>query len=172
MFDTMTITKAVAGLCSTLLIFLLGNWIADVVYMPHGPAPVAYVIDTGAVAEAEAPAAAEPEAVDFEALFAQADAAAGEAQWRNCRACHALEPGRNGTGPSLHGVLGRPIGSVPGFNYSGALNQIGDVWTVERLARFIENPRGYAPGTSMAYAGLRNLTDRLNLIAYIEAQSN
>jgi cytochrome c len=170
MFNTMTITKAVAGLCSTLLIFLLGNWIADTVYMPHGPAPVAYVIDTGA---SDAPvAAAEPEVVDYDALYAQADAAAGEAQWRNCRACHALEAGRNGTGPYLLGVVGRPIGTAQGFNYSGALNQVGDVWTVERLSRFIENPRGYAPGTTMAFAGLRNRTDRLNLIAYIESLGN
>lgn len=170
MFDTMTITKAVAGFCSALLIFLVGAWIADEIYLPHGPAPVAYVIDTG---QDEAPAAApEPEDVDYEALFAQADPAAGEAQWRNCRACHALEAGRNGTGPYLHGVVGRPINSAQGFNYSGALSQLGETWTVEALSRFIENPRGTAPGTTMAYAGMRNRTDRLNLIAYIQAQSN
>lgn len=170
MFNTMTLTKAVAGLCSTLLIFLVGNWIADTVYMPYGPAPVAYVIDTGAT---EAPAeAAEPEVVDYEALYAQADAAAGEAQWRNCRACHALEAGRNGTGPYLLGVVGRPIGTAQGFTYSGALNQVGETWTVENLSRFIEAPRSVAPGTTMAYTGMRSRTDRLNLIAYIESQSN
>lgn len=170
MFNTMAITKAVAGFCSALLIFLVGGWIADTVYMPYGPAPVAYVIDTGA---AEAPAeTAEPEVVDYEALFAQADATAGEAQWRNCRACHALEAGRNGTGPYLLGVVGRPIGTAQGFNYSGALNQVGETWTVENLSRFIEAPRAVAPGTTMAYSGMRNRTDRLNLIAYIQAQGN
>ncbi len=168
MFDTMTITKAVAGLCSTLLIFLVGNWIADTVYMPHGPAPVAYVIDTGA--PAEAPAAAEPEEVDYEALFAAADPGAGEAQWRNCRTCHALEAGRNGTGPYLLGVVGRPVGTAQGFNFSATLAGLGGEWTVERLSRFIENPRGFAPGTTMAFAGLRNRADRVNLIAYIAAQ--
>lgn len=170
MFDTMTITKAVAGVCSTLLIFLVGNRIADAIYLPHGPAPVAYVIDTGAAAEpAEAPAAEE---IDIEALYAQADAAAGEALWRNCRACHQLVAGANGIGPYLHGVVGRPIGAADGFaNYSGALNQLGEVWTVEALARFIENPRAAAPGTTMAFSGMRSLTDRLNLIAYIEQQS-
>lgn len=170
MFNTMAITKAVAGFCSALLIFLVGGWIADTIYLPYGPAPVAYVIDTGAE---EAPAeAAEPEVVDYEALFAQADAAAGEAQWRNCRACHALEAGRNGTGPYLLGVVGRPIGTAQGFNYSGALNQVGETWTVENLSRFIEAPRAVAPGTTMAYSGMRNRTDRLNLIAYIQAQGN
>ena len=170
MFNTMTLTKAVAGLCSTLLIFLVGNWIADTVYMPYGPAPVAYVIDTGA---AEAPTeTAEPEVVDYEALYAQADAAAGEGLWRNCRTCHALEAGRNGTGPYLLGVVGRPIGTAQGFNYSGALNQVGETWTVENLSRFIEAPRSVAPGTTMAYSGMRSRTDRLNLIAYIQSHSN
>jgi cytochrome c len=172
MFDTMTITKAVAGFCSALLIFLLGSWIADELYLPHGPAPIAFVIDLGDDG-ADAPIDAAPEVVDYDALYAQADAAAGEAQWRNCRACHALEAGRNGTGPYLHGVVGRPVNAAAGFgNYSGALAQVGDVWTVEALSRFIENPRGVAPGTTMAYAGMRSRTDRLNLIAYIESQSN
>jgi cytochrome c len=171
MFDTMVITKAVAGFCSALLVFLLGGWIADTVYLPsYGPAPQAYVIDLGEdAAEAEP---VEEEVVDYEALYAQADAAAGEAQWRACRACHALEAGRNGTGPYLHGVVGRPINSGEGFNYSGALSALGETWTVEALSRFIESPRSTAPGTTMNYAGMRNRTDRLNLIAYIERESN
>ena len=170
MFDTMVVTKAVAGLCSALLIFLLGGWVAEIIYKPHGPAPVAYVIDTGAD---EAPVEEAPaEQVDVMALFASADPAAGESLWRNCRACHALEAGRNGTGPYLHGVVDRPIGAVAGFNYSGALAQLGDTWTVEALNHFIENPRGTAPGTTMSYAGMRNINDRLNLIAYIQSQSN
>lgn len=171
MFNTMTITKAVAGLCSTFLVFMLGNWLADAVFMPYGPPPVAYAIDTGA-SSGSATAAAEPEVVDYEALYAAADPVAGEGLWRNCRACHALEAGRNGTGPYLLGVVGRPIGTAQGFNYSGALAQVGDVWTVENLSRFIENPRGVAAGTSMAYAGMRSRTDRLNLIAFLEAQAN
>lgn len=170
MFDTMTITKAVAGVCSALLIFLVGGWIADTVYMPHGAAPVAYVIDTGAD-EAPAEEAPAEEAVDYETLYAAADAEAGASQWRNCRACHSLEAGRNGQGPSLHGVVGRAIDAVPGFNYSGALLQLGDTWTVEALDRFLASPRNAAPGTAMNFAGLRNQTDRLNLIAYLEQQS-
>lgn len=172
MFDTMTLTKAVAGVCSALLIFMVGNWIADEIYLPHGPAPVAYAILTEEESPAEeAPADAAP--VDYEVLFASADAAAGEALWRNCRACHALEAGRNGTGPYLHGVVGRPIGTAQGFaNYSGALAQLGDVWSVTALARFLEAPRRAAPGTTMAYAGMPDAQDRVNLIAYIQAQSN
>ena len=167
MFDTMVLTKAVAGICTALLFFLVGKWIADEVYLPYGPAPQAYVIDLGEEEAVVDEAPAEDE-VDVMALYAEADAAAGESMWRNCRACHTLEEGRNSTGPYLYGVVGREIDAVDGFNYSGALEQLGDVWTVEALNHFLENPRAAAPGTTMGYAGMRNLQDRLNLIAYLE----
>jgi len=174
MFNTMTITKAVAGISAALLLFLVGNWIANAIFMPYGAAPTAYGLT---LAPTEAPAEEAPVAdagpPDYEVLFASADPAAGEALWRQCRACHALEAGRNGTGPYLHGVVGRPIGAAQGFaNYSGAMNQLGDVWSVTALARFLENPRAAAPGTTMVYSGMRDVEDRLNLIAYIQQQSN
>lgn len=166
MFDTMVLTKAVAGLCMALLFFMVGKWIADEVYMPYGPAPQAYLIDLG---EEDAVVDEGPvEEIDVMALYAEADASAGEGLWRNCRACHALEEGRHGTGPSLYGIVGREIDAIAGFNYSGALEQLGEVWTVEVLEHFLENPRATAPGTTMGYAGMRSLQDRLNLIAYLE----
>jgi cytochrome c len=168
MFDTMVITKAVAGVCSALLIFLLGMWVSETIYLPHGEAPVAYAIDIG---EAEVDDGEPAEEVDIAELFASADPDAGEGLWRQCRACHVMEQGVNGVGPYLHGVVGREISSVDGFNYSGALTQLGDVWTVEALNAFIENPRGAAPGTTMGYNGMRGLQDRLNLIAWIERES-
>ncbi|MGY6537193.1 MAG: c-type cytochrome [Pararhodobacter sp.] len=169
MFDTMVITKAVAGFCAALLIFMLGKWAADTLYLPYGPAPQAIFIDLGDD-DAEADAV-EEEDIDVMALFAEADAGAGAAQWRQCRACHQLVEGAHGVGPSLHGIVGREINAIDGFNYSGALSALGDVWTVEALNAFIENPRGTAPGTTMSYNGMRNLQDRLNLIAYMESES-
>lgn len=175
MFDTMVITKAVAGVCAALLFFLVGKWAAEAIYLPGHDAAHAHAVyplpveDEPADTATEEPAA---EAVDVLALYASADAVAGEGLWRNCRSCHALEAGRNGTGPSLHGVVGRAIDAVDGFNYSGALLALGDTWTVEALNTFLENPRGAAPGTRMAYNGMRSITDRLNLIAYLETQAN
>jgi cytochrome c len=171
MFDTMVITKVVGALCGALLIFLVGKWVADSLYMPaaHAEHVAVYPVHTEAV-EAAAEPAAEAGAVDVAALYAQADATAGETLWRNCRACHSLEAGRGGTGPSLHGVVGRGIDAVEGFNYSGALLAMGDTWTVEALNTFLESPRNAAPGTRMSFAGLRNLEDRLNLIKYLESQ--
>lgn len=173
MFDTMVITKAVAALCATLLVFLVGKWAAEAIYMPghgHDHAMAVYPLppEEDHSAAPEAPVA---EAVDVMALYADADAAAGEALWRNCRSCHALD-GRDGTGPHLNGVVGRGIDAVAGFNYTGALLVMGDTWTVEALNTFLENPRAAAPGTRMAYTGMRSITDRLNLIRYLETQGS
>ncbi|PVH27879.1 c-type cytochrome [Pararhodobacter oceanensis] len=171
MFDTMVLTKVVAALCATLLFFLVGKWAAETIYLPaHGDhhAAVYPIIEEDDGADA---VEVVEEAVDVMALYAEADAAAGEGLWRNCRACHSLEEGQNGTGPTLHGVVGRPIDGVDGFNYSGALLALGDTWTVEALDTFLENPREAAPGTRMSYRGLSSIDDRLNLIAYLEAAS-
>jgi cytochrome c len=59
--------------------------------------------------------------IAFADVYAAADAGAGERLWRQCQACHALNPGQNGVGPYLHGVVGRPKHSAEGFGYSDAL---------------------------------------------------
>ncbi len=168
MFDTMVITKAVAAFCGALLIFLLGNWAANELYVPRNAnAPQAFSIDTGAD-EVDAEPVAE---LTFDEAFEVADAAAGSRLWSQCRACHALEAGRNGVGPYLHGIVNRQINAVDGFNYSGALTQAGDVWSPDILSAFIENPSAVAPGTSMNFRGISNVQDRANLIAYMESES-
>ena len=169
MFDTMTMTKVVGALCGTLLVFLLGNWVAESLYHVgadgHGDEHAqAYVIE---VAEEGGEAGEEVVEVAFADVYATADAAAGEGLWRNCRSCHALEDGVNGTGPHLYGVVDRAVGSVAGFNYSGALVAVAETWTPENLSGFLANPREYAPGTKMGYRGMADPQDRANLIAYL-----
>lgn len=169
MFDTMTLTKIVGGFCGSLLVFLLGAWVAEGIYHVgggHGEHQQAYVIDTG---DDEADDAAEEEGPDFETLMADANASAGERLWGRCRACHALD-GTDGVGPHLDGVVGRDVAAVDGYNYSGALIEAADVWTPENLFNFIDDPRGYAPGTAMNFSGLPNPEDRANLIAFLQEQ--
>ncbi|MEO0917388.1 MAG: c-type cytochrome [Pseudomonadota bacterium] len=167
MFDTMTMTKAVGALCGTLLVYLLGAWLAEEIYHSGGHGKdhaQAYVIE---VADAEGAAEEEVEEVPFSVIFASASAADGEGLWRGCRSCHALEAGQHGTGPALYGVVNRPVQFYDDFNYSGALIDAVEVWTPEELNAFLENPRGYAPGTIMSYNGMRSAEDRANLIAYL-----
>lgn len=168
MFDTMTVTKIIGGFCGTLLIFLLGSWAAEELYATesggHGDEAVqGYQIE---VAEAEG-GGAEEETVDFATVFAEADAGAGERVFGKCKACHKLEDGANGVGPHLFAVVDREVGSVAGYDYSGALKAVADVWDVDHLNGFLENPKGYAPGTKMGFAGLKSAEDRADLIAYL-----
>ena len=167
MFDTMTITKAGGALCGSLLVFMLGGWAADALYTTgggHGDGEhaQAYVIDTGA----EEPAGAE-EGPDFATLYAAADAGAGEKVFAKCKACHKVD-GSDATGPHLNGVVDRAKAASAGFGYSDALKGMADTaWTPENLYAFLENPRGYAPGNKMSFAGLPKSEDRVNLIAYL-----
>lgn len=168
MFDTMTITKAVGAICATLLVYLLGATIASSIYFggSHGHSEQAYAIEVESAEEGDGEVAEE---VDFAEVMASASAADGETLWRNCRSCHALESGVHGTGPALYGVVGRPVQFYDDFSYSGALIEVNDVWTPETLNAFLENPQGYAPGTTMGYNGMRSVTDRANLIAYLDS---
>lgn len=166
MFDTMTMTKIVGGFCGAFLVFLLGNWAASELYSTgggHEGAEQAYVIETGGGESADA---APVEEVDFATVLAAADPAAGEKAFSKCKACHKLD-GADGTGPHLNGVVGRAKGGVGGFGYSATIAGMGGDWTPEDLSHFLENPKAFAPGTKMSFAGMPKVTDRANLIAYL-----
>lgn len=168
MFDTMTLTKIVGSFCGALLVFLLGNWVAESVYSMgggHGDGHEgAYVIDTGA----EEDTGDEEESVDFAALMAEADEGKGARVFGKCKACHKLEDGANATGPYLHGVVGREVDTAEGYSYSGALEAVAETWTIDNLNAFLEDPQGYAPGTKMTFAGLRKPEDRADVIHYLD----
>ena len=170
MFDTMTMTKVVGGFCGTFLVFLLGGWAAEAIYHGgggghEGEETQAYMIEVPE-SGAEGEAAPAEEEVPFDVAFAAADATAGESVFRNCRSCHALD-GTDGVGPHLNGVVGRPVDAIDGYAYSGALEQVADVWSEENLYHFLQDPQGWAPGTKMTYQGLKDPEDRANLIAYL-----
>ncbi|WP_420862331.1 c-type cytochrome [Algirhabdus cladophorae] len=172
MFDTMTFTKIMGALCGSLLVFLLGAWVAESIYhgggSHGGDHQQAYVIDTGEEEVADEP----EEEIDLPTLLAAADLDKGERVFKKCSACHKVEDGANGTGPHLNGIVGRAVGAVDGFGYSGALSEAADVWSVEELFAFLENPKAYANGTSMAFRGLDKPEDRANVIAWLEGVSN
>jgi cytochrome c len=104
----------------------------------------------------------------LEPSFAGADVARGELLGLACAACHKFGAGE-GTliGPNLHGVFGRPAGTVAGFEYSPALLASGLVWTPRSLEAWLEDPAGFVAGTTMPFTGYRSATDRRDLIAYL-----
>ena len=101
--------------------------------------------------------------------------AAGESVFRQCKACHQIGAGAvNRTGPHLNGIMGRTIGSVDGFRYSNAFMDaaaVREIWTEDRLAEFLANPRMAMDGTRMSFRGIRDDADMVALLAYLSSVS-
>ncbi|MGN6572563.1 MAG: c-type cytochrome [Pseudolabrys sp.] len=99
------------------------------------------------------------------------DAAKGEQIFKTCGICHDIGPtAKIKVGPPLNGVVGRPWGSWPEFSYSQGLKDgktKGNVWTVEMLEKWLENPRALVPGTKMIFPGLKTAEQRADVIAYL-----
>lgn len=102
-----------------------------------------------------------------------ADVQAGQGEFRACQACHLVDQsGRHRIGPNLWGIVLSEKARHDDFRYSNALKSLDGRWTYENLDGFIQNPRGYAPGTRMTYGGLKDDQDRANLIAWLRTQSD
>lgn len=102
---------------------------------------------------------------------AAGDAVKGKSTYGQCMACHKIDAsGVSTIGPNLKGVVGRPVGSLKGFKYSPAMKAYGGNWTAERLDAYLAAPMKTIPGNKMPFAGLRNPTDRQNVIAYLQSQ--
>jgi cytochrome c len=96
------------------------------------------------------------------------DAASGEAVFKSqCAICHSVQSGRNQTGPSLFGIVGRRAGQVPGFHYSPANKASELTWDAATLDRYLTSPRDVVPHTIMTYGGLKDAPKRASLIAYL-----
>ncbi len=93
----------------------------------------------------------------------------GAEVFRACAACHTLDPdGGNRAGPTLHGVIGRRIGTAPGYDYSPALRGMDIVWTKETIARLFEiGPTAYTPGTKMPEQRVTDPEDLKDLVDFI-----
>jgi cytochrome c len=135
--------------------------------------------DTSTQADASVPAApaGPPAATDMTTLdgtsFANVtgNAANGKLVFAQCRTCHVTDAGVNKIGPSLHNIIGRTAGTVPGYTYSAANAGAGFVWTKEKLFQYLEKPQRVIPKTKMIYAGLPDAQKRADLIAYLETPS-
>lgn len=146
------------------------------------PAPENKTAEAPATETAEAPAPAAPaepagppaetlvtlNITDASGAQLSGDTARGQRIFAQCATCHSPEAGVNRVGPSLHGIIGRPAGSVPGFRYSDANRNSGITWTEQELFTYLENPRARVPGTIMAFVGLRNPQQRADVIAYLK----
>src|SRR5204862_6821367 len=75
----------------------------------------------------------------------------GAEVFRACVACHTLSANEGvRAGPTLAGIFGRKIATLPGYNFSPALTKLDIIWTPETVAKLFEvGPMAYTPGTKM-----------------------
>ena len=134
---------------------------ADNPEMPEKPGKIIEGVEDGAGGDV---------GYDLGTVLAAADPAAGEKVFAKCTACHTInQGGANGIGPNLYQVIGEPIGKGrAGYAFSSALSGHEGVWDYPNLDAWLENPRGFASGTKMSFAGLSKPEDRANVIAYLK----
>ena len=106
--------------------------------------------------------------------LADGNVAAGEMIFQRCIVCHGksdpAHPER--MGPSLHGIVGRPVASIEGYAYSNAMKSFGETgakWDEATLDQFLKSPMDFVKGTKMMVPGARRDTERADLIAYLNA---
>ena len=90
--------------------------------------------------------------------------------FRACVACHTLGADQaNRAGPTLAGLFGRRIATLPGYDFSDALKRLDIVWTPETVSKLFEiGPTAYTPGTKMPEQRIGSEQDRAALVQFLE----
>ena len=126
-----------------------------------------------APAAAPAAATAAPAGPPFAQLVGQADVKLGEAaSQRYCGACHSFDQGgANMVGPNLYNIVDKPIGQGEDYSFSAALKAKHAAWSYENLDAWLTDPKAWAPGTKMAFAGIPSSRQRAAVVAYLRSLS-
>lgn len=98
-----------------------------------------------------------------------AHAADAPQAFNQCKACHKVEAGKHGVGPSLFGVFGAKSGHVQGFKYSDAMIKAGLTWDEANLTKFLADPKATIPGNKQAFPGLKKPEDVKAVITYLKS---
>ncbi len=174
---TMEINKIVGAVLLALIVIKVSDIAGDVYGTPVPLAKPAYV--EGGAPAAEAPAetakAADKKPAQLAAigpLLAGASADKGKSVARKCTTCHSIKKGGKAkVGPALWGIVGAKKAGGS-FRYSSVLKGLGGTWDYEALNAFLADPRGYAPGNKMAFAGIKKAGDRAALILFLRGLSD
>src|ERR1700731_4741125 len=146
--DSFEINKILGAVLGTCLVLLVTSFTANALFAPKMPEKPGLVIAVKEAAEGGAKPAAAAPSEPIEKLLQTASVEKGAASAKKCQACHTFEKdGPNRVGPKLYGIVGDHKGEGRGFNFSAAMKAKGGTWTDQDLNQFIDNPKGFVPGT-------------------------
>ena len=172
--DSFELNKILGAVLFTCLVVLSLNITAGAVFSPPKPAKPGYeiAVPEQATQEAAADAGASRDQ-PIETLLASADPKRGETAAKKCATCHTFAKGEpNKVGPNLYGVINRDKAALPNFNYSAPMKAKEGDWVFADMNQFLANPKGFVPGTTMSFAGVPRASERADLIAFLNAQSD
>jgi cytochrome c len=170
----LTFNKVAGAVLATGLAIVGLREVSAGVFAPQPVEKPGYAI---AVVEESSEGGAAAEApIDWGTVLPTADIKAGEAVFAKCKSCHTIDAGGpNGTGPNLHGTLGKKPGTHAGFAYSAPMiehgNQVG-IWNYDDISEFLKAPGKHISGTKMTFVGLKKPEDRIAVIAYLHSQGS
>ncbi len=87
---------------------------------------------------------------------------------KTCSACHSVgeTSSSQDQGPNLRTVYSRQAGVLKDFPYSPAMVQFPQSWDELSINIFLADPSAYVPGTNMSGIRVRDIQQRIDIVAY------
>ncbi len=167
--------KVIGAILAALLVIKVVDIAGDALLHAKVPEKNAYPVAGIAPAQPSGAPAAKKAEVQIAAIgpmLAKASADQGAQVARKCTVCHSFDKGGpNKVGPALWGTIGHDIAGGS-FSYSAALKAVKGKWDYETLNKWLYDPKAFAPGNRMAFAGVKNDAERAALIAYMRSRAD
>lgn len=166
--SAMDVNKLAGAIIMTLLFVMVIGMIGNTLVQPRQHAATV----TADAGKPKAAPKAAPVLEKVAPLLASANVGKGQKIFKKCAACHtSAKGGAKKIGPNLWNVVNAKRAQVAGFAYSKAMKGKEGNWNYADLNAFLAKPKAFIKGTKMAFAGIKKVKDRADLIAFLRSLS-